>query len=152
MAIAERQQAAVGRLPTPVATATDGATRVARLPITGLVCALGARRMVRRVRAIAGVMDARINLAHRSVAVAYDPTQVRLDDLQGAIVRAGYGVRRAAIVLQRAVPSRRPAADAPRSGSSDMAAARTPAATAASHPPGGRSGRVARAEEEGGRR
>lgn len=67
---------------------TDGATRAASLPLTALTCAFGVRRVLRRVRAIAGV------------TVAYDPTRVRLDDLH------------AAIVLRRTVPDKRPAAAA----------------------------------------
>lgn len=79
---------------------TDGATRAASLSLTALTCAFGVRRVLRRVRAIAGVTVARVNLAHRSVTVAYDPTRVRLDDLH------------AAIVLRRTVPDKRPAAAA----------------------------------------
>ncbi|GEM_PF-6441220 len=39
-----------------------------------------------------GVADAQVNLGTESATVEYDPTQVRLTDLEKAVTDAGYGV------------------------------------------------------------
>lgn len=48
--------------------------------------------MSRAVKSLPGVDNVVVDLASRQVRVSYDPAQVSLDILKGAIVEAGYDV------------------------------------------------------------
>ncbi len=83
----------------PAAPATGGATRDISLPITGMTCASCVRRVERTLGKVPGVAAASVNLATEQATVTYDPTAVRLADLETAVERAGYGVRREEVSL-----------------------------------------------------
>ena len=71
------------------ATATESRQHV-ELAITGMTCASCAARIEKRLNKVDGV-TATVNFASEHAAVAFDPTQVDLDDLIGAVESAGYG-------------------------------------------------------------
>jgi len=83
----------------PAALATGGATRDISLPITGMTCASCVRRVERTLGKVPGVAGASVNLATEQATVSYDPEQVRLADLEAAVEKAGYGVRREEVSL-----------------------------------------------------
>jgi Cu+-exporting ATPase len=95
MAIDERQRTATPT-PTPVA---PSAQREISLPITGMTCASCVRRVERTIGKVAGVGEASVNLASERATVSYDPALVTLADLEGAVEKAGYGIRHEEIVL-----------------------------------------------------
>src|SRR5687767_8398175 len=70
---------------TPAQTEID-------LPITGMTCASCVRRVEKALGKVDGVIEANVNLATERASVAYDPEQVSLADLKGAVEKAGYGV------------------------------------------------------------
>lgn len=75
-----------GATTTPAA---DGRQRV-ELAITGMTCASCAARIEKRLNKLDGVA-ATVNFASEHAAVAFDPDQVRVEDLIGAVEAAGYG-------------------------------------------------------------
>ncbi len=95
MAIDERHRTAA---PSPTPTAPT-AQREISLPITGMTCASCVRRVERTLGKVAGVGEASVNLASERATVSYDPALVTLADLEGAVEKAGYGVRHEEIVL-----------------------------------------------------
>jgi len=95
MAIEERQRTAA---PNP-STADLSARQEISLPITGMTCASCVRRVERTLGKVAGVGAASVNLATEQATVSYDPALVSLADLEGAVERAGYGVRHEEISL-----------------------------------------------------
>jgi len=72
------------------------------LPITGMTCASCVRRVEKSLTKVAGVQEASVNLATEKAKVVYDPSMVTLDQLAGAVTKAGYGVSE--------LPSEQPAA------------------------------------------
>jgi len=96
MVIEERPQAATAA--DPVGT-PPVATREISLPITGMTCASCVRRVERTLGKVVGVAEANVNLATEQATVTYDPAQVELPDLQAAVERAGYGVRKEEVSL-----------------------------------------------------
>jgi Cu+-exporting ATPase len=95
MAIDERQRTTA----VPPTPAAPTAQREISLPITGMTCASCVRRVERTLGKVPGVAAASVNLATEQATVSYDPATVRLADLEGAVERAGYGVRREEVVL-----------------------------------------------------
>ena len=71
------------------ATATEGLQHV-ELAITGMTCASCAARVEKRLNKVQGV-TATVNFASEHAAVAFDPAQVDIEDLIGAVEAAGYG-------------------------------------------------------------
>jgi Cu+-exporting ATPase len=109
--------------PTAVAPANgspaaNGAPREVSLPITGMTCASCVRRVEKALTRVEGVRDAGVNLATERARVVYDPSVVKLDRLQAAVEKAGYGVRE--------LPAEAPAGQATGNGAAAPAA---PAAT-----------------------
>ncbi len=78
------------RADTGGAAATSGIERVT-LPVLGMSCA-NCSATVERVlrRKVPGVAEATVNLALEQATIAYDPSRVGLDDLAGAVARAGF--------------------------------------------------------------
>src|SRR5687768_15901186 len=60
--------------------------------VTGMTCASCVRRVEKALGKVDGVIEANVNLATERASVAYDPEQVSLADLKGAVEKAGYGV------------------------------------------------------------
>ena len=81
--------AAPDTAPDPtVSTAAE--TETCTLEIGGMTCASCVRRIEKTLLKLDGVADARVNLATEVASVTYAPSLVRLDDLTGAVVKAGY--------------------------------------------------------------
>ena len=81
-------------------TSSDGALQEPRgdvalvehadLAVEGMHCASCANRIERTLSRQPGVADASVNLATERASVAYDPTEVTVEDLQASVERAGY--------------------------------------------------------------
>ena len=67
-----------------------------------MTCASCVRRVEKSLAKVAGVQEASVNLATEKAKVVYDPSTVTLDQLAGAVAKAGYGIRE--------LPSEQPAA------------------------------------------
>jgi len=58
----------------------------------GLHCAACVARVERALKAVPGVLEARVNLATRKALVRYDPARVTVEDLKATVTQAGYQV------------------------------------------------------------
>jgi len=68
------------------------ATARVELPITGMTCANCAGNIERALkRRVSGVLNAAVNFASERASVEYLPTLATVDDIIGAIQKAGYG-------------------------------------------------------------
>ena len=75
----------------PGSSAADRrAAETCTLDIGGMTCASCVRRIEKTLLKLDGVADARVNLATEVASVTYAPDLVRLDDLTGAVAKAGY--------------------------------------------------------------
>jgi Cu+-exporting ATPase len=83
-----RSESSPPRAAAPVA-ATPGD---AFLPIEGMTCASCVRRIEKALIKVPGVQEASVNLATEQARVHFDPATVNLDQLRGAVERAGYQV------------------------------------------------------------
>jgi Cu+-exporting ATPase len=72
----------------------------AELKISGMMCATCATTIEKSLLSKEGVADAQVNLGTESATVEYDPTQVRLTDLEKAVTDAGYGVIHEKVTLK----------------------------------------------------
>ena len=72
------------------ADATALETEVCTLDIGGMTCASCVRRIEKALLKLDGVTDARVNLATEVASITYAPELVQLDDLTGAVTKAGY--------------------------------------------------------------
>ena len=81
-----------GTLPDPAGSAVDRRrnTETCTLDIGGMTCASCVGRIEKALLKLDGVADARVNLATEVASITYDPDLVQLDDLTGAVVKAGY--------------------------------------------------------------
>ena len=83
-----------GTLPDPAGSTVDlegGAnSETCTLDIGGMTCASCVGRIEKALLKLDGVADARVNLATEVASITYDPDLVRLDDLTGAVAKAGY--------------------------------------------------------------
>ena len=83
-----------GTLPDPASSTVDpqGApnSETCTLDVGGMTCASCVGRIEKALLKLDGVADARVNLATEVASITYDPDLVRLDDLTGAVVKAGY--------------------------------------------------------------
>jgi len=70
------------------------------LPIDGMTCASCVNRVERYLRKTDGVIAANVNLATEQARVRYDPTLVGRDELNRAVVAAGYAVRPDAVAAE----------------------------------------------------
>ena len=82
---------------TTTATAATGTTdidgeavEVCTFDIGGMTCAACVRRIEKALLKVEGVTDARVNLATEAASVTFAPGVVAVDDLTGAITKAGY--------------------------------------------------------------
>ena len=66
------------------------------LPVEGMTCASCVNRVERFLRKTDGVVDASVNLATEQAHVRFDPATTGRDELQRAVVAAGYGIRASA--------------------------------------------------------
>ncbi|MEV6494885.1 heavy metal translocating P-type ATPase, partial [Actinoplanes sp. NPDC051633] len=79
-----------GTSPDTMGNAADTATETCTLDIGGMTCASCVGRIEKTLLKLDGVADARVNLATEVASITYAPDLIRLDDLTGAVVKAGY--------------------------------------------------------------
>ncbi|HEY5848194.1 MAG TPA: cation transporter, partial [Microlunatus sp.] len=83
-----------GALPDPAGSTVDlqgdPNSETCTLDVGGMTCASCVGRIEKALLKLDGVADARVNLATEVASITYDPGLVRLDDLTGAVVKAGY--------------------------------------------------------------
>ena len=60
------------------------------LKIDGMTCAACAKAVERTSKKLPGVVEANVNFATEKLNISYDETQVKLEDIQNAIEKAGY--------------------------------------------------------------
>jgi Cu+-exporting ATPase len=60
------------------------------LKIDGMTCAACAKAVERTSKKLPGVTEASVNFATEKLNISYDETQVKLEDIQNAIEKAGY--------------------------------------------------------------
>ena len=61
--------------------------------VTGMTCASCVRRIEKALSKVEGVQQASVNLATEKAKVVYEPGVASLQQLKGAVEKAGYGVR-----------------------------------------------------------
>src|SRR5688572_24705373 len=71
-------------------TVTQDTTEICTLDIGGMTCASCVRRIEKSLLKLDGVTDARVNLATEVASITYAPEMIQLDDLTGAVTKAGY--------------------------------------------------------------
>jgi Cu+-exporting ATPase len=76
------------------------------LDISGMTCAACVRRVERALTKVDGVASATVNLATRQAGVGFDAGRARREDLEAAVVAAGYGVLQPADADAPAAPGR----------------------------------------------
>jgi Cu+-exporting ATPase len=74
--------------------------RKTELRLSGMVCATCSSAIEKSLRNLKGVNKADVNLATETGSVEYDPTQVRLVDLEKAVRDAGYDVVNEKLVIK----------------------------------------------------
>ncbi|MDR2360220.1 MAG: heavy metal translocating P-type ATPase [Oscillospiraceae bacterium] len=79
---------AVVKIGYEVAENTD--TQTVTIPIGGMTCAACAQRIEKAIRKLAGVERVSVNSAVERAIVVYQPREVRLSEIRGAIEKAGY--------------------------------------------------------------
>ena len=65
-------------------------TETCTLEIGGMTCASCVGRLEKKLLKLDGVAEARVNLATEVASITYAPNLIGLDDLTGAVVKAGY--------------------------------------------------------------
>ena len=76
--------------PDTAGSAADAETETGTLDIGGMTCASCVGRIEKALLKLDGVADARVNLATEVASITYAPNLIQLDDLTGAVVKAGY--------------------------------------------------------------
>ena len=76
--------------PDTTGSAADVKTETCTLDIGGMTCASCVGRIEKALLKLDGVTDARVNLATEVASITYAPNLIQLDDLTGAVVKAGY--------------------------------------------------------------
>jgi Cu+-exporting ATPase len=71
-------------------TDTVDTTETCTLDIGGMTCASCVRRIEKSLLKLDGVTEARVNLATEVASITYAPAMIKLEDLTGAVTRAGY--------------------------------------------------------------
>ena len=71
----------------------DGPLQTLSLDVEGMTCASCVNRIERHLIKVDGVAEASVNLATERAKISYDASKVGVDELVGAVERAGYNVR-----------------------------------------------------------
>ena len=64
------------------------------LKIDGMTCGGCVRSVTKKLRGVAGVADAAVDLAASKATVRYDGTRARVDDLMAAVEQIGFHASR----------------------------------------------------------
>ena len=75
------------------------------IPVTGMNCAGCAANIEKALKNVAGVESAAVNFATARATVLYSPRLVSRNELEAAIVDAGYGVLKSRPAKRRRTPS-----------------------------------------------
>lgn len=74
--------------------------RKTELKISGMTCAMCSSTIEKALASLPGVFKAQVNLGNELASIEYDPTQVKLADLDKAITNVGYGTIKETVVLK----------------------------------------------------
>ncbi|MFP3154326.1 heavy metal translocating P-type ATPase [Lachnospiraceae bacterium ZAX-1] len=83
-------KATVAKIGYEVVEKPDNATIT--IPIGGMTCAACAQRIEKVIRKLPGIASVSVNFATEKATVAYEPQEVRLSAIKGAIEKIGYEV------------------------------------------------------------
>jgi len=64
----------------------------AELKISGMTCSMCSTTIEKSLASLPGVQKAQVNLGNEIALVEYDPTQLKLPDLEKAVTDVGYGI------------------------------------------------------------
>jgi len=62
------------------------------LPILGMDCPACALTIEKRLRKLEGIKEAKVNYMTQNVAVTYDPSKIRIPEIEKAIEKLGYRI------------------------------------------------------------
>jgi Cu+-exporting ATPase len=77
-----------------------GRKKKVELKVSGMTCATCATTIEKSLLDLEGVEDAQVNLGTETATVEYDPTTLKLLDLENAVTDAGYGVIHEKVTLK----------------------------------------------------
>ncbi|MDY0087368.1 MAG: heavy metal translocating P-type ATPase [Coriobacteriia bacterium] len=89
--LAGYEAVALGAAPSAAAAAGAASNARVKLGITGMTCASCAAVIEKTLARMPGVSEAVVNLAAENAMIAFDPSEVSVDDIIGSIISAGYG-------------------------------------------------------------
>ena len=72
----------------------------AELKVSGMTCAMCSSTIEKSLASLPGVFKAQVNLGNELASVEYDPTQVKLRDLEKAVTDVGYGTVNEKVILK----------------------------------------------------
>ena len=72
----------------------------AELKISGMTCSMCSSTIEKSLASLPGVLKAQVNLGNELASVEYDPTQVKLGDLEKAVTDVGYGTVNEKVILR----------------------------------------------------
>jgi Cu+-exporting ATPase len=72
----------------------------AELKVSGMTCAMCSSTIEKSLANLPGVFKAQVNLGNELASVEYDPTQVKLVDLEKAVTDVGYGTINEKVILR----------------------------------------------------
>ncbi|MCX6670347.1 MAG: heavy metal translocating P-type ATPase [Euryarchaeota archaeon] len=72
----------------------------AELKISGMTCSMCSSTIEKSLDSLPGVLKAQVNLGNELASVEYDPTQVKLGDLEKAVTDVGYGTINEKVILR----------------------------------------------------
>ena len=72
----------------------------AELKVSGMTCAMCSSTIEKSLARLPGVFKAQVNLGNELASVEYDPTQVKLRDLEKAVTDVGYGTVNEKVILK----------------------------------------------------
>ncbi len=76
------------------------AKKKAEMKISGMTCSMCSSTIEKSLASLPGVFKAQVNLGNELASVEYDPTQVKLHDLEKAVTDVGYGTVNEKVILR----------------------------------------------------
>ena len=64
------------------------------LKIEGMTCSACSNRVERFVKKLDGIEEANVNFATETLNISFDPNKLSINDVENAVVKAGYGVKK----------------------------------------------------------
>jgi Cu+-exporting ATPase len=78
----------------------DEKKKKAELKISGMTCAMCSSTIEKSLKGLSGVVSAQVNLGNELASVEYDPSKVKLGDLEKAVTDAGYSTVNEKVMLR----------------------------------------------------